>query len=52
MRNRFGRLVTLIDNETGKEITGFMQKYSREEIVILAPIKMDARKVRFKIKDK
>ena len=44
--------VTVVDNETKEEVSGFIKKYTPEEIVLHVPKKFDAMKVHFKKKDK
>ena len=41
-------LVTIVDNETGKETTGRILEYTPERIIIAKIIKFDAKKVHFK----
>ena len=48
MKIKPGQLVTVVDNETGKEATGFIQAYTPDTIVIHAIVKFDAKKVHFK----
>lgn len=40
--------VTVIDNETGKEVSGYLKEYTPDKIVIHTPLTFDAKKVRFK----
>lgn len=54
MKIKHNRLITVVCNDTGKEVTGRIQKYTPDEIVISQTkiIKFDAKKVHFKMNDK
>ena len=41
-------LVTVVDNETGKEITGVIVEYTPNRIILRTQVMFDAKKVHFK----
>ena len=48
MKVKPGQLVTVVDNETGKEATGFIQTYTPDTIILHVVASFDAKKVHFK----
>lgn len=43
-------LVTVVDNETGKETTGYLIEYTPDNVIIKALVQFDAKRVHFKDK--
>lgn len=52
MKPKYNDYVTVVDNETNKEISGYIKKYAPDEIILYVPIKFNAKKVHFKRSDK
>lgn len=52
MRVSYRDYVTVVNNDTKEEVSGYIQKYTPDEIVLHVPTKFDAKKVHFKEKAK
>lgn len=52
MRPRENEYVTVVDNNTKKEVSGFIKRYTPDEIVLHVPVKLNAKEVHFKEMEK
>lgn len=51
MKPQYDDFVTIVDNETKEEVSGYIRKYTPDEIVLHVRTTFNAKKVHFKKKE-